>query len=162
MSIRYALPAAALLLTGCGGDAGTATTNTTAATTTSGSRTEVPFTGAIKAGRWKVVSSSAGIDPQEDHLCVSPEQAASGSFMRGELPEGCTTERDNIGGGTIDFAMTCRGGSQAMSSSMTGNYTTSTYQADITLVMGGTTTRASSKGVHESDTCQAGDTRIQS
>lgn len=159
MLVRLALSSAVFLLAACG-EKGPASADGAEAPQANAAAPGGGAPVAIKPGRWKVNSTSPGMAPQVDYLCVTPEQAASGSFMRGEAPEGCKTERDVVKGGRIDFAARCESEGRVMSSSMSGTYTSTTYTADLTLDMGGEVTRAQSQGVYEAETCQPGDQKL--
>ena len=159
MFVRILLSATAICLAACnGGD-----TPQPGASERSGSTSVAApagFSGDIKPGRWKVSSVSSDTDPQEAFVCIGPEQAASRTFIRGPVPEGCKIARNQLSGGQIDFALRCEGASDPMSSSMKGSYSATEYSGDITLTMNGTTSRAVSKGVHVAEACESEDQRL--
>ncbi|WP_162301951.1 DUF3617 domain-containing protein [Croceibacterium ferulae] len=113
---------------------------------------------ALSPGRWQVASTIAGMgERQSEHLCITAEQAASGRFLVGELPEGCALERDSMAGGRIDFALRCG----QMASTFTGTYDATTYRTETTVDMGaGEPMRATSTGTFVGPDCQADDQRL--
>jgi len=119
------------------------------------------FSGSINPGRWKVESTLADGTTQTEYACILPEQATSGSFFRGEMAEGCTTERDEIANGRIDLALSCDAGGQSMFSIFTGTYDATSYRTATSVDLGsGEPMRATSVGTFESDNCQPDDTRL--
>lgn len=124
-------------------------------------RSGTPADGAaptLSAGRWQVDSTIAGMgEAQGEYLCITNEQATSGRFLLGELPDGCTVERDSLGGGRIDMALRCG----QLTSTFTGTYDATTYRTEATVDMGaGDPMRATSTGTFIGPDCQAGDQRL--
>ncbi|MBS7456049.1 DUF3617 domain-containing protein [Coralloluteibacterium stylophorae] len=117
---------------------------------------------AIQPGRWKVESTLEDGQRQTAYMCVLPEQAASGSFLRGEIAEGCTIERDEVAGGRIDLALRCASeGGGAMTSRMTGSYTATSYRTENAVDLGaGAPMKANVAGTYASATCQDDDFRL--
>jgi len=142
-----------LLLAACGQD-GAPAANGDADNPTPVDRTAQ----ALSPGRWQVNSTIAGMgEAQSEYLCITPEQAASGRFLLGELPEGCAIERDSMAGGRIDFALRCG----QLSSTFAGTYDAATYRTETTVDMGaGEPMRATSTGTFIGPDCQADDQRL--
>lgn len=113
---------------------------------------------ALSAGRWQVESTVAGMgETQREYLCITADQAASGRFLLGELPEGCALDRDSMADGRIDFALKCG----QLSSTFTGTYDATTYRTETTVDMGaGEPMRATSVGSFVGPDCQADDQRL--
>lgn len=113
---------------------------------------------SLSPGRWQVESTIAGMaEKQSEHLCITADQAATGRFLLGELPEGCTVERDSMVGGRIDFALRCG----QMASTFVGTYDATTYRTETTVDMGsGEPMQATSTGTFIGPDCQVDDQRL--
>lgn len=141
------------LLVACGQESEPAGENDTPAATSANASPR-----ALSAGRWQVESTIAGMgEAQSEHLCITAEQAASGRFLLGDLPEGCKVERDSMAGGRIDFALRCG----QLASTFTGTYDATTYRTEATVDLGaGEPMRATSTGTFVSPDCRADDQRL--
>ena len=145
-----------LALAGCGGES-SETAGGEAAAASSGES----FAGSIQAGRWRVDSTTSEGGQQTEYMCVTAEQAASGSFLRGELPDGCAVQRDEVANGRIDFALSCGSEGRVMTSSMTGSYDATSYRTEMSVELGaGDPLRAISEGTFEGADCQPDDFRM--
>ena len=149
------LPLAVLLAAcGNGGDAPAGEEGPAAAQASSGA-SSAP---ALTPGRWQVVSTVPGGEQRSEFLCVTAQQAGSGRFLLGELPDGCALERDSMAGGRIDFALRCG----RLSSTFTGTYDATSYRSETTIDLGaGEPMRATSVGSFQGPDCQADDVRLE-
>ncbi|MCB2078012.1 MAG: DUF3617 domain-containing protein [Novosphingobium sp.] len=65
--------------------------------------------------------------------CLTPEEAAkpNAEFFQGKN-SGCTYEKFNMAGGTIDAVMTCSEGGQTQNMTMAGKYSEESYDIKVT------------------------------
>jgi hypothetical protein len=106
---------------------------------------------ALQAGQWETTMQFTSIEvpgvpeaqvapmremmsrPRTMSQCITPQQAANpmGNMM-GQPQQGCNFTKNTFAGGTIDIQGTCSPGGQQAQMSLTGTYTATTMNAQIT------------------------------
>lgn len=84
--------------------------------------------GAPAPGAYRVTTTVKGAPSKVSDECMSADKIAELFALR-PMPGDCVMARDQIGGGRIELARSCRSGGQVRSASISGSYSPTAFDA---------------------------------